>query len=297
MRGGLFCWLRWGSLFALSMTLFACGGGGRAIEPAETAAAYLSAIYPGSPAASQEQALAEARTKFFYYPEVPAAVFSQGIDPQRQDTTFAGWPPVPGGFLYLRGPLGGIPTGYPVEGIADDTWVEVGHVGSDDVAYWMLWVPGSGIFWNLGETLTGLNKTDTLKRLGLTTEQIVSLWNQAYAPDGRTFTAAEIEACSPPQNRWPEAVLDPDFCGFDAGGTDYEVIDDALITQATAAGLQSLQIVKSWTGEWLYQLVDVSGPSTVCGSGAFRVGRTQAQACTCKPSVGHLNCAEIQYSR
>jgi len=278
-----------------------CSDGGSGAMTAASASEYLQAVYPGYEPASAEAAVAEAQTKFFYYPEVSNDVFPLGLDPERQDKSMGGWPYVPGSFLYIRGPLDAVPDGCPVEGYVDSEWVEVCHTGRDDVAFWMMWCPGSGIYWNLGGSLVGLNKSDVLLRLGYTVSEIEALWVEAFRPiNEQPPTRDQIIACMPPEAEWADKIVDPEFqkeCEFDAGGPRYPVIDEAMVSKAKDRGFDSLQIVKSWSYEWLYQFVDVNGIPTVCGDTTFMIGEDMDQTCECDPGYGHLNCGGLAYTR
>ena len=150
-------------------------------------------------------------------------------------------------------------------------------------------MPGSGIYWNVGNTLIALNKTDALSRLGYQAEEIRSLWNLAYLRNGRSFSLKDIEQCSLPPEQWESTIQKSNFCDFDAGGADYSVIDGALVGAAREAKLDSIQIVRSWDG-WLFQIIDVDGPRSVCGANEFKVGRRHQISCDCDASYVHLNC-------
>lgn len=251
---------------------------------------YLARVYPGE--TENISHYIKFSEKFFFYEDAPiSSLLDSGKQIPRQDD-FAGWTPVPGSFMQFDFSSTGLPKGYPLQGVASGSWVEVGHVFIDGIGFWMMLLPGSGIYWNVGATLIALNKTDALSRLGYQTEKIRSLWDRAYLEDGRSFSLQDIKQCSPPPDEWEHAIQQPDFCDFDAGGLDYSVIDGALVRAAREAGFDSIQIVRSWD-KWLFQIIDVDGPRSVCGADEFKVGLHQHISCDCDASYGHLNCSAL----
>lgn len=249
---------------------------------------YLAQVYPGETEdRSRDITFSE---KFFFYEDAPISFLHDAGEQRSRQTDFAGWTPFPGSFMHFDFTSNGLPKGYPFYGVASGSWVEVGHVFIDEIGFWMMLLPGSGIYWNVGTTLVALNKTDALSRLGYPAEEIRSLWDRAYLKDGRSFSLQDVEQCSLPPEQWEHAIQRPNFCDFDAGGLDYSVIDEALVGAARETGLDSIQIVRSWD-KWLFQIIDVDGPRSVCGADEFKVGVHQQIRCDCDASYGHLNCS------
>lgn len=166
---------------------------------------------------------------------------------------------------------------YNSKGDIDNTWIEIIHtdfsIQFEEFTYgvWFYKTIGSGIFINLGRTLSSLNKLQSLTKLGLTYNEIANyilddlkIENMTYWLNGQYATNLEKEMKKYNLNINIETVTE--FLKESAIGNNYNKnrlsntgsLDKLIVTKAQEKGYKSVQftvqpnVYTGWTTEIVF---------------------------------------------